>query len=99
MSPSRMITRSHRHPVSWSYPRLSIICDVALVAVLDKPRDFAGRAAHEWSGQVFRDETGSELGPADVEVLAVRGVRQPALDELGDRLLPVADPPAVRQRL
>ena len=28
------VTQSHRHPVSWSYPRLSIICDVALVAVL-----------------------------------------------------------------
>src|SRR5205823_14761672 len=33
----------------------------SLVAVLDKPSDFAGRAAHEWTGQVFRDETGTLL--------------------------------------
>ncbi|HKE75211.1 MAG TPA: hypothetical protein VKB57_16435 [Acidimicrobiales bacterium] len=26
----------------------------ALVGVLDKPSDFAGRAVHEWTGQVFR---------------------------------------------
>lgn len=28
----------------------------ALVGVLDKPSAFAGRAVHEWTGQVFRDE-------------------------------------------
>jgi acyl dehydratase len=33
----------------------------ALVAVLDKPSEFAERAVHEWTGQVFRDETGSLL--------------------------------------
>ena len=33
----------------------------ALVAVLDKPSEFAGRAVHEWTGQVFRDERGSVL--------------------------------------
>jgi hypothetical protein len=33
----------------------------ALVAVLDKPSEFAGRAVHEWTGQVFRDEHGSVL--------------------------------------
>jgi acyl dehydratase len=27
----------------------------ALVGVLDKPSDFAGRAVHEWTAQVFRD--------------------------------------------
>ncbi len=27
----------------------------ALVGVFDKPSDFAGRAIHEWTGQVFRD--------------------------------------------
>ena len=27
----------------------------ALVGVLDKPSEFAGRAVHEWTGQVFRD--------------------------------------------
>jgi hypothetical protein len=29
--------------------------------VLDKPSDFAGRAVHEWTGQAFRDETGTLL--------------------------------------
>jgi acyl dehydratase len=33
----------------------------ALVAVLDKPSDFAGRAVHEWTGQVFRDDTSGLL--------------------------------------
>jgi acyl dehydratase len=33
----------------------------ALVAALDKPSEFAGRAIHEWTAQVFRDETGSLL--------------------------------------
>jgi acyl dehydratase len=28
----------------------------ALVGVLDKPSEFAGRAVHEWTAQVFRDE-------------------------------------------
>ncbi len=28
----------------------------ALVAVLDKPSEFAGRSVHEWTGEVFRDE-------------------------------------------
>ena len=34
----------------------------ALVAALDKASDFAGRAVHEWSAQVFRDEDGALLG-------------------------------------
>jgi acyl dehydratase len=33
----------------------------ALVAVLDKPSEFAKRAIHEWTAQVFRDETGTLL--------------------------------------
>ena len=33
----------------------------ALVAALDKPSEFAGRAIHEWTAQVFRDETGAML--------------------------------------
>jgi len=33
----------------------------ALVGVLDKPSDFAGRAIHEWTGQVFQDDEGSLL--------------------------------------
>src|SRR6478752_5011081 len=33
----------------------------ALVGVLDKPSEFAERAVHEWTGQVFRDDDGSLL--------------------------------------
>ena len=33
----------------------------ALVAALDKQSEFAGRAIHEWTAQVFRDETGAVL--------------------------------------
>src|SRR5439155_2271559 len=33
----------------------------ALVAALDKPSEFAGRAVHEWTAQVFRDEAGTLL--------------------------------------
>ncbi len=43
------------------YPRRRTFRRNALVAVLDKPSEFAGRAVHEWTGQVFRDETGTLL--------------------------------------
>lgn len=33
----------------------------ALVGVLDKPSDFAGRAIHEWTGQVFQESGGPLL--------------------------------------
>jgi acyl dehydratase len=33
----------------------------ALVAALDKPSEFAGRAIHEWTAQVFRSESGGLL--------------------------------------
>ena len=33
----------------------------ALVGVLDKPSEFAERAVHEWTGQVFRDDAGTLL--------------------------------------
>jgi acyl dehydratase len=33
----------------------------ALVGVLDKPSEFAERAVHEWTGQVFRDDEGALL--------------------------------------
>jgi acyl dehydratase len=33
----------------------------ALVGVLDKPSEFAERAVHEWTGQVFRDDQGGLL--------------------------------------
>ena len=33
----------------------------ALVGVHDKPSEFAGRAVHEWTGQVFRDDAGDLL--------------------------------------
>ncbi len=47
----------------WSPLRPDLRCfrRNALVAVLDKPSEFAGRAVHEWTAQVFRDEHGSVL--------------------------------------
>ena len=33
----------------------------ALVGVLDKPSEFAGRAVHEWTAQVFQEEGGAVL--------------------------------------
>ncbi len=33
----------------------------AMVAVLDKSSEFAGRAVHEWSANVFRDDDGTVL--------------------------------------
>jgi acyl dehydratase len=43
------------YPLSRTYRRN------ALVAALDKPSEFAERAVHEWTAQVFRDEHGSIL--------------------------------------
>jgi acyl dehydratase len=48
----------------------------ALVAVLDKPSEFAERAVHEWTGQVFRDERGTLL--AGQRRLMVRTERRKA---------------------
>jgi acyl dehydratase len=42
-------------------PDLRVSRRNALVAALDKPSDFAGRAVHEWTAQVFRDEIGPIL--------------------------------------
>jgi hypothetical protein len=39
------------------YPLRRVFRRNALVAALDKPSEFAGRAIHEWTAQVFRDET------------------------------------------
>jgi acyl dehydratase len=43
------------------YPERRVFRRNALVAALDKTSEFAGRAVHEWTAQVFRDETGSVL--------------------------------------
>ena len=43
------------------YPQRRVFRRNALVAALDKPSEFAGRAVHEWTAQVFRDETGTIL--------------------------------------
>ena len=40
----------------------------ALVGVLDKPSEFAERAVHEWTGQVFRDDDGTAaVGPVPAD--------------------------------
>ncbi|MDZ7676823.1 MAG: MaoC family dehydratase N-terminal domain-containing protein [Acidimicrobiales bacterium] len=46
------------HPLR---PATSVTRRNALVGVLDKESEFAGRAVHEWTGQVFRDEHGPLL--------------------------------------
>jgi acyl dehydratase len=43
------------------YPQRRVFRRNALVAALDKQSEFAGRAVHEWTAQVFRDETGTIL--------------------------------------
>ena len=50
----------------------------ALVGVLDKPSDFAGRAIHEWTAQVFRDDGGTLL--AGQYRLMIRTEREKARD-------------------
>ncbi len=48
----------------WWAPLLPLrrVCRAnALVGVFDKPSEFAERAVHEWTAQVFRDETGTLL--------------------------------------
>ncbi|MBX6387415.1 MAG: hypothetical protein IRZ08_00190 [Frankia sp.] len=42
-------------------PNLRVRRRNALVGVFDKKSEFAGRAVHEWLGQVFMDETGTPL--------------------------------------
>jgi acyl dehydratase len=43
------------------YPLHRVTRRNALVAALDKESEFAGRAIHEWTAQVFRDDTGTLL--------------------------------------
>ena len=43
------------------YPQRRCVRRNALVGVLDKASEFAGRAVHEWTAQVFRDDAGSIL--------------------------------------
>ncbi|MBM3675885.1 MAG: hypothetical protein FJW88_13255 [Actinobacteria bacterium] len=43
------------------YPDRRVWRRNALVGVLDKRSDFAGRAVHEWTAQVFRDDAGTLL--------------------------------------
>jgi acyl dehydratase len=43
------------------YPQRRVFRRNALVAALDKTSEFAGRAVHEWTAQVFRDDAGTIL--------------------------------------
>ena len=43
-------------------PNQRVLRRNALVGVLDKESDYAGRAIHEWTGQVFQAEDGALLG-------------------------------------
>jgi acyl dehydratase len=61
----------------------------ALVAALDKPSEFAGRAIHEWTAQVFRDDSGNVL--SGQYRLMVRTERQKARERKRDDAV-VIDP-------
>lgn len=64
----------------------------ALVGVLDKPSDFAGRAVHEWTAQVFRDDTGSLLaGQYRLMVRTERGQARARRRDDGIVLAPYTD--------
>ena len=62
----------------------------ALVGVLDKPSEFADRAIHEWTAQVFRDDEGALLAgavPADDPHRAGEGARAQEVRRCGHRAL------------
>ncbi len=85
----------------WSplYPLRRTFRRNALVAALDKPSEFAGRAIHEWTAQVFRDDTGVLL--AGQYRLMVRTEREKARERKkydGDRAPPVHRRPDRRDR-
>ena len=61
----------------------------ALVGVLDKPSDFAGRAVHEWTAQVFCDE--DTLLAAQLRLM-VRTERGEARERSPDRVRPGPEP-------
>ncbi|MSO37467.1 MAG: hypothetical protein EXQ69_04360 [Acidimicrobiia bacterium] len=54
----------------------------ALVGVLDKTSEYAGRAVHEWTAQVFRDDTGAVL--SGQYRLMIRTERQKARERKRD---------------
>ncbi len=61
----------------------------ALVGVLDKPSEFAGRAVHEWTAQVFRDD--ERLLAAQLRLM-VRTERGEARERSGERDRPGPEP-------
>ena len=61
------------------YPQRRVFRRNALVAALDKPSEFAGRAVHEWTAQVFRDDLGTLL--SGQYRLMVRTEREKARDK------------------
>jgi acyl dehydratase len=65
-------------------PGMSVTRRNALVGVLDKPSEFAGRAVHEWTGQVFRDQDGPLL--SGQYRLMVRTERSKARAKAKDRV-------------
>jgi acyl dehydratase len=64
-------------------PGMSVRRRNALVGVLDKASEFADRAVHEWTGQVFRDEDGPLL--SGQYRLMVRTERSKARSKAKDR--------------
>ncbi|MGH9027306.1 MAG: hypothetical protein ACRDWD_14500 [Acidimicrobiia bacterium] len=76
-------------------PRHRITRRNALVAVLDKRSDFAERAVHEWTAQVFADDARSLLS-AQFRCM-VRVEREKARDRSRDTKAVIADPYTEKQ--
>jgi len=71
-------------------PRRRVQRRNALVAVHDKHSDFAERAVHEWTAQVFADDTGAILSGQYRDMVRVE--REKARDRSRDTEAVVADP-------
>ena len=70
----------------------------ALVGVLDRPSEFAGRAVHEWSAQVFADEDGTVLaGQYRNMIRTERRRSRDRADRTPKQAATVADPYAPEQ--
>lgn len=65
----------------------------ALVGVLEKPSEFAGRSVHEWTAQVFQDDEGELLaGQYRLMIRTERGEAQARAEQSESRGKPVPEP-------
>ena len=62
----------------------------AMVAVLDKSSEFAGRAVHEWSANVFRDDAGPGRSLVETPVAPATEALSTLSPALADQLADLA---------